>query len=75
MTLHILATGTSRGIGEAIRSALAGPELRLMGHASRPGPDASSIPADLDEPGGDRRADAPTGAGGEDVDAVHGGAG
>ena len=51
MTLHILATGTSRGIGEAIASALAGPDLRLIGHASRPTEDATTIPADLDEPG------------------------
>ena len=50
MTIHILATGTSRGIGAAIAAALDRPDVRLIGHASRPGEDAR-IPADLDEPG------------------------
>ncbi len=50
MTIHILATGTSRGIGAAIATALDLPDIRLIGHASRPGDDAR-IPADLDEPG------------------------
>ncbi len=48
--IHILATGTSRGIGAAIAAALDLPHVRLIGHASRPGDD-SRIPADLDEPG------------------------
>jgi len=48
--IHILATGTSRGIGAAIAGALARPDVRLIGHASRPGDDLR-IPADLDEPG------------------------
>jgi len=48
--IHILATGTSRGIGAAIAAALDQPHIRLIGHASRPGDDAR-IPADLDEPG------------------------
>jgi 3-oxoacyl-[acyl-carrier protein] reductase len=51
--LHILATGTSRGIGAAIAESLTRAGARLIGHASRPGtPDA--IPADLDEPGAAR---------------------
>jgi NAD(P)-dependent dehydrogenase (short-subunit alcohol dehydrogenase family) len=50
MTIHILATGTSRGIGAAIAAALDLPHVRLIGHASRPSDDAR-IPADLDEPG------------------------
>jgi len=48
--IHILATGTSRGIGAAIATALDHPHVRLVGHASRPGDDLR-IPADLDEPG------------------------
>src|ERR1700761_4584027 len=48
--IHILATGTSRGIGAAIAARLDLPGVRLIGHASRPGmPD--TFPADLDEPG------------------------
>jgi len=50
MTLNILATGTSRGIGRAIVDAVGPDDVRLIGHSTRPdGPDA--IPADLDEPG------------------------
>ena len=48
--IHILATGTSRGIGAAIAGALDLPGVRLIGHASRPGT-ANAIPADLDEAG------------------------
>ncbi|HET8613118.1 MAG TPA: SDR family oxidoreductase [Sphingomonas sp.] len=48
--IHILATGTSRGIGAAILDALDSDRARIVGHASRPrGGDL--IPADLDEPG------------------------
>jgi NAD(P)-dependent dehydrogenase (short-subunit alcohol dehydrogenase family) len=50
MTLHILATGTSRGIGRAIAAAFAQDNVRLIGHATRAG-DPDMIPADLDEPG------------------------
>jgi NAD(P)-dependent dehydrogenase (short-subunit alcohol dehydrogenase family) len=50
MTIHILATGTSRGIGAAIVQAFAHDDVRLIGHASRPGND-TTVPADLDEPG------------------------
>lgn len=48
--IHILATGTSRGIGAAIASRLDQPHVRLIGHASRPGR-SDGIPADLAEPG------------------------
>ena len=48
--IHILATGTSRGIGTAIAARLDRPDVRFVGHSSRPGDDAR-IPADLDEPG------------------------
>jgi len=48
--IHILATGTSRGIGAAILDALDSDRVRIVGHASRPR-DGDLIPADLDEPG------------------------
>ena len=48
--IHILATGTSRGIGAAIAARLDRPDIRFVGHSSRPGDD-HRIPADLDEPG------------------------
>ncbi len=51
--IHILATGTSRGIGAAIAARLDLPHVRLIGHASRPG-EGDSIPADLQEPGAAR---------------------
>ena len=51
--IHILATGTSRGIGAAIAARLDLPQVRLIGHCSRPG-DGERIPADLDEPGAAR---------------------
>ncbi|MET0270223.1 MAG: SDR family oxidoreductase [Sphingomonas sp.] len=39
MTLHILATGTSRGIGAAIAAGFADtPDIRFVGHATRPAP-------------------------------------
>jgi 3-oxoacyl-[acyl-carrier protein] reductase len=50
MTLHILATGTSRGIGQAVVSALAGDDVRLVGQATS-AIDADTIAADLDRPG------------------------
>ncbi|NIJ08839.1 NAD(P)-dependent dehydrogenase (short-subunit alcohol dehydrogenase family) [Sphingomonas vulcanisoli] len=49
MTVHILATGTSRGIGAAITAALS-PHARIVGHATR-SDQADTIPADLDELG------------------------
>jgi NAD(P)-dependent dehydrogenase (short-subunit alcohol dehydrogenase family) len=51
MTVHILATGTSRGIGAAIAAAFGGGDVRMIGHASRPSDAAATIPADLDERG------------------------
>ncbi|WP_419827100.1 SDR family NAD(P)-dependent oxidoreductase [Sphingomonas sp.] len=51
MTVHILATGTSRGIGAAIASALDQADVRLVGHASRPAEGSAAVPADLAEPG------------------------
>jgi 3-oxoacyl-[acyl-carrier protein] reductase len=50
MTIHILATGTSRGIGRAIAERLGGGDTRIVGHASRAG-DALTIAADLSLPG------------------------
>ncbi|WP_420140833.1 SDR family NAD(P)-dependent oxidoreductase [Sphingomonas sp.] len=50
MTLHILATGTSRGIGLAVTTALAGDGVRLVGQATA-AIDANTIAADLDRPG------------------------
>jgi 3-oxoacyl-[acyl-carrier protein] reductase len=50
MTVHILATGTSRGIGRAIAAAFAHDDVRLIGHATR-ATGSDVIPADLDEPG------------------------
>ncbi|HEY0270445.1 MAG TPA: SDR family oxidoreductase [Sphingomonas sp.] len=52
-SIHILATGTSRGIGAAIADLLDRPGVRMVGHCSRPGRD-NAIPADLDEPGAPR---------------------
>lgn len=43
--IHILATGTSRGIGAAIMSALDRPGVRIAGHGT-----ASGIAADLSDP-------------------------
>jgi NAD(P)-dependent dehydrogenase (short-subunit alcohol dehydrogenase family) len=47
MTIHILATGTSRGIGAAIASAFASDDVRLVGHSTRGG--ESRIAADLSD--------------------------
>ncbi|QKR99704.1 SDR family oxidoreductase [Sphingomonas sp. CL5.1] len=43
--IHILATGTSRGIGAAITGALDRPGVRIVGHGT-----ASSIAADFSDP-------------------------
>ncbi|MDB5717007.1 MAG: short-chain dehydrogenase/reductase [Sphingomonas bacterium] len=51
MTVHILATGTSRGIGRAIVDRFASTPVTLIGHASRSGDDAT-IAADFAQPGG-----------------------
>jgi 3-oxoacyl-[acyl-carrier protein] reductase len=50
MTCHILATGTSRGIGRAIAASLAPPLTRFVGHASQAG-DELTVAADLSRPG------------------------
>jgi len=50
MTVHILVTGTSRGIGAAIAAGLEGQGVRLVGHASARGDDRT-VSADLDRPG------------------------
>ena len=44
---HILLTGSSRGIGAAIATALDTPDIRLIGHGT-----ASGIAADFDDPAG-----------------------
>ena len=49
MTIHILATGTSRGIGAAIAASFDRDDVRLVGHSTA-GTD-QAIPADLAEPG------------------------
>lgn len=51
MAVHILITGTSRGIGAATAAALRAQGARVIGHASRGG-DAETIAADLSQPGG-----------------------
>jgi 3-oxoacyl-[acyl-carrier protein] reductase len=48
MSIHILATGTSRGIGAAIAQAFAPDDVRLIGHSTSGGDDA--IAADLSRP-------------------------
>lgn len=48
MTIHILATGTSRGIGAAIAAAFASGDVRLVGHSTAGGDKA--IAADLSDP-------------------------
>jgi len=47
MTVHILATGTSRGIGAAIAAAFAPDDVRFVGHSSRG--NEHCIAADLSE--------------------------
>ncbi|HMI20991.1 MAG TPA: SDR family oxidoreductase [Sphingomonas sp.] len=46
MTIHILATGTSRGIGAAIAASFASDDVRFVGHSSFQD-DADMIGADL----------------------------
>ena len=50
MSLNILVTGASRGIGRAIAATLR-PGNRLVGHATRASVDGEAIPADFAEPG------------------------
>jgi NAD(P)-dependent dehydrogenase (short-subunit alcohol dehydrogenase family) len=49
MTIHILATGTSRGIGAAIAAAFVSDEVRFVGHSTTGGDQA--VAADLSDPG------------------------
>ena len=48
MTIHILATGTSRGIGAAIAAAFGSDDVRLVGHSTAGGEGA--VAADLSDP-------------------------
>ena len=48
MSIHILATGTSRGIGAAIAAAFAADDVHLIGHSTKGGEGA--IAADLSDP-------------------------
>ena len=50
MTIHILVTGTSRGIGRAIAARLGGGQVRLIGHGTR-ADGADMIAADFAGPG------------------------
>jgi NAD(P)-dependent dehydrogenase (short-subunit alcohol dehydrogenase family) len=50
MTVNILVTGTSRGIGRAILDRLGGDDVALVGHATLGG-EGAVIPADFSEPG------------------------
>ena len=54
MTIHILATGTSRGIGKAIFDRLKIGDVRIIGHRSAD-PDDDSVAADLADPSSPRR--------------------
>ena len=48
MTIHILTTGTSRGIGAAIATAFGSDDVRFVGHSTQGGDNA--IAADLSDP-------------------------
>jgi 3-oxoacyl-[acyl-carrier protein] reductase len=54
MTTHILATGTSRGIGKAIFDRLKTEDVRIIGHRSTDG-DETLLAADLTDPTAPRR--------------------
>jgi len=54
MTINILVTGSSRGIGKAIVERLAGDGVRLIGHRSSDGDD-QHVAADLADPSAPRR--------------------
>jgi NAD(P)-dependent dehydrogenase (short-subunit alcohol dehydrogenase family) len=54
MTINIFATGTSRGIGQAIVSRFASEDVRIVGHRSSHG-DETSIAGDLIDPAAPRR--------------------
>ncbi|WP_420138936.1 SDR family NAD(P)-dependent oxidoreductase [Sphingomonas sp.] len=53
MSIHILATGTSRGIGAAIAAIFDSDDIRFVGHSTTAGPDR--IAADLAQAGAARR--------------------
>lgn len=56
MTIHILATGTSRGIGKAILARFGGEDVRIIGHRSNAGEeDDGMIAADLTDATAPRR--------------------
>jgi NAD(P)-dependent dehydrogenase (short-subunit alcohol dehydrogenase family) len=56
MTIHILATGTSRGIGKAILNRFDGEDVRIVGHRSTASQaDDGMIAADLTDPTAPRR--------------------
>jgi NAD(P)-dependent dehydrogenase (short-subunit alcohol dehydrogenase family) len=56
MAIHIFATGTSRGIGNAILDRFGREDVRIVGHRSSPADGDSSIVADLSDPTAPRRA-------------------
>lgn len=50
MTIHILVTGASRGIGAAILTVLDQPDVRAVGQATRPDPAGTLLSADFGNP-------------------------
>ncbi|WP_374648435.1 SDR family NAD(P)-dependent oxidoreductase [Rhizorhabdus sp.] len=56
MAIHIFATGTSRGIGNAILDRFGREDVRVVGHRSSPVDGDASVVADLSDPTAPRRA-------------------
>ncbi|MBP8234758.1 MAG: SDR family oxidoreductase [Rhizorhabdus sp.] len=56
MAIHIFATGTSRGIGNAILDRFGREDVKIVGHRSNPADGDASIVADLSDPTAPRRA-------------------
>lgn len=54
MTIHILVTGASRGIGAAILREFEGPGVKAVGQGTRSGGMAGGIPADFADPAAPR---------------------
>lgn len=54
MTINILVTGASRGIGASILTALDRPDVRTVGQGTRPQERAGFIAADFTDPGAPR---------------------